>query len=176
MPQTITAIWPDLVSGKKAKASEVEAKFDWLEYNCYPMVGGEVTTGVYDLGSSAYKWRVGYFDNVVINGETLSSAQGFGSPLSAFAHVEITSSTISVQSLYNVSSVVRNATGIYTVTWDTAFTDNTYSVVGATSEGQSAASILLVYTQTAADVTIYTKDISNNLFDGRFSIIAAGGD
>lgn len=48
--------WPDLVAGRTAKASEVEAKFDWLERDIVPMIGGAQTDSVYFLGTSAARW------------------------------------------------------------------------------------------------------------------------
>lgn len=55
--------WPTLTAGQKAKASDVEAKFDWIEGNLMPMTGGNQTNGVYDLGSNTYNWRSGYFSS-----------------------------------------------------------------------------------------------------------------
>lgn len=50
-------LWPALIAGQKARASDVEAKFDWLEGDLVPMSGGAITTGVYDLGTSTAAWR-----------------------------------------------------------------------------------------------------------------------
>lgn len=50
-------LWPALIAGQKARASDVEAKFDWLERDIVPMSGGAMTTGVYDLGTSTAAWR-----------------------------------------------------------------------------------------------------------------------
>lgn len=49
--------WPALIAGQKARASDVELKFDWLERDLVPMLGGSTTTGVYDLGTSTAAWR-----------------------------------------------------------------------------------------------------------------------
>lgn len=49
--------WPSLIAGQKARASDVESKFDWLEGDLVPMLGGFPTTGVYDLGTSTASWR-----------------------------------------------------------------------------------------------------------------------
>lgn len=54
-------LWPALVAGQKARASDVEAKFDWLEGSIVPMTGGAMTTGVYDLGTSTASWRYLHF-------------------------------------------------------------------------------------------------------------------
>ena len=35
--------WPALTSGFKAKGSEVELKFDWIEGSIVPMNGGSMT-------------------------------------------------------------------------------------------------------------------------------------
>jgi hypothetical protein len=52
--------WPALVAGRKAKASEVELKFDWIEGSIAPMLGGSMTDGVYDLGTSTAQWNYVY--------------------------------------------------------------------------------------------------------------------
>lgn len=52
-----TSTWPSLSGGNKARASEVETKFDWLEANILPMNAGSTTTGVYDLGSTLARWN-----------------------------------------------------------------------------------------------------------------------
>jgi len=49
--------WPNLVAGQKAKASEIELKFDWLEGSLVPMSGGNKTNTAYDLGEFSYRWR-----------------------------------------------------------------------------------------------------------------------
>lgn len=51
------ASWPALVPGAKAKASEVEAKFDWIEEDLVPMTGGTRTDDSYDLGETTHRWR-----------------------------------------------------------------------------------------------------------------------
>ena len=53
--------WPALVAGTKAKASDVESKFDWLEQHLLPMAAGVSADNTYDLGSSTYRWANGYF-------------------------------------------------------------------------------------------------------------------
>ena len=49
--------WPSLIAGRKAKATEVEAKFDWLEGSLVPMLSGSTTDLTYDLGTSTARWR-----------------------------------------------------------------------------------------------------------------------
>lgn len=58
--------WPTLNAGAKAKASDVEAKFDWIEGSIVPMNGGNQTNNALDLGTSSNKWRTGYFGTSVI--------------------------------------------------------------------------------------------------------------
>ena len=48
--------WPDLVAGRTAKASEVEAKFDWIEGDIVPQTGGNQTDSVYNLGTTGARW------------------------------------------------------------------------------------------------------------------------
>lgn len=61
MPNTTTATWPTLTAGKVAKASDVEAKFDFSEAHLWPHLNGSLTSNTYDLGNStsAY-WRTAW--------------------------------------------------------------------------------------------------------------------
>src|SRR5687767_11302231 len=52
MPNTTTATWPTLTAGAPARASDVEAKFDWSEYHIWPHAGGNFTDNTYDLGNT----------------------------------------------------------------------------------------------------------------------------
>lgn len=49
--------WPSLVAGAKAKASEVESKFDWSEQDYVPHNAGTRTDNTYDLGTATHRWR-----------------------------------------------------------------------------------------------------------------------
>ncbi len=49
--------WPTLAAGARAKASEVEAKFDWVEQDIVPMAAGSKADNTYDLGQSSFRWR-----------------------------------------------------------------------------------------------------------------------
>ena len=66
--------WPVLTAGNKAKGSEVEAKFDWIEGSIIPMNAGSKTNAVYDLGEASYKWRDGYFSRNLYVGGAISCA------------------------------------------------------------------------------------------------------
>lgn len=57
--------WPSLNAGSRARASDVELKFDWIEGDIVPMLAGSKTTGAYDIGTTAFKWRSGYFSTRV---------------------------------------------------------------------------------------------------------------
>ena len=61
MPDTTTATWPSLIAGRKARASEVEAKFDWAEANLWPHSAGVTADATYDLGKSTARWKNGWF-------------------------------------------------------------------------------------------------------------------
>lgn len=61
MPNTTTATWPTLTSGGIARASDVEAKFDYSEFNLWPHSTGTRANNTFDLGDSttAY-WRTAW--------------------------------------------------------------------------------------------------------------------
>lgn len=60
-------LWPSLTAGQKARAADVEAKFDWIEGHIVPMQGGNLTTGVYDLGTTTAHWRNLHLSGSIIN-------------------------------------------------------------------------------------------------------------
>jgi len=76
MPATTTATWPDLVAGRKAKASEVEAKFDWIEGTLWPMMSGTTADLTYDLGASGKSWKSAWMGS--INPTTTASGVAIG--------------------------------------------------------------------------------------------------
>ena len=56
--------WPSLLAGRKAKASEVEEKFDWIEGDIVPMSGGNLANNAYNLGTSTAQWKSLYIYGV----------------------------------------------------------------------------------------------------------------
>lgn len=61
MPNTTSANWPTLTAGQVARASDVEAKFDWSEYHLWPHALGNSTDNTFDLGNTATAaWRTLY--------------------------------------------------------------------------------------------------------------------
>lgn len=133
MPLTTTATWPTLTEGKKAKASEVEAKFDWLEGAQLPMNAGNFTTGAYDIGSATYQWRSGYFNNVVIGGITSGASLVQG--MRAWLSIHGTAGTYTVSASYNISSVSSPGAGEYTINFTTGFLTSTAIAIGANGSG-----------------------------------------
>lgn len=68
------SVWPALVAGARAKASEVEAKFDWIEADIVPMIGGTRTDATYDLGTSSHRFRDIYISRNLIGGQGTAAA------------------------------------------------------------------------------------------------------
>lgn len=66
--------WPALVAGNKAKASEVESKFDWLEGSLVPMNSGASTDAVFDIGTTTAAWKNAYFTGFVAVGSGTSAS------------------------------------------------------------------------------------------------------
>jgi hypothetical protein len=66
--------------------------------------------------------------------------------------------TASIRASYNVSSVTRTATGIYTVAFTSAFADTNYAVIGS-ARVLGAASIFMPYPDnvlTTSSVSVYS--------------------
>ena len=58
----------------------------------------------------------------------------------AWVNFGYVASAITTRASYNVSSVIRNASGDYTVNFTNALTDANYSLVGSASYGSASAS------------------------------------
>lgn len=56
MPNTSTASHPALVAGRVARASDVEARFDWSEHNLWPHSSGTKADNAYSLGDTDSSW------------------------------------------------------------------------------------------------------------------------
>jgi len=52
--------WPALLAGRKARASDVESKFDWMEGSLVPMNSGASTDAALDIGTTTAQWRFIY--------------------------------------------------------------------------------------------------------------------
>lgn len=56
--------WPSLTAGQIARASDVEAKFDWLEGSLVPMSAGSTTDSAHDIGTTTAYWRTIYANSM----------------------------------------------------------------------------------------------------------------
>lgn len=63
--------WNVFSPNTKAKSSEVNANFDWIEGDLVPMNAGSKTNAAYNLGEQANAWKIGYIDQIVM-GDILS--------------------------------------------------------------------------------------------------------
>lgn len=148
--------WPALNAGAKARASDVEAKFDWIEGNMVPMNGGNTTDGAYDLGTSAARWRDIYLSsNIRTNSMTV-----FASGAAAMT--------------FNTNATVKLATGtsINEFSIDGTFADNSDSAVPTekairtyigsvfTGVGSASQSGVVVVGTNAANLVLQTVSIS----------------
>ena len=52
--------WTVFAPATKAKSSEVNANFDWIEGSIVPMNAGNTTDAAYDLGTLTARWRSSY--------------------------------------------------------------------------------------------------------------------
>jgi hypothetical protein len=173
MPLTTTAIWPTLTDGKKAKASEVEAKFTWLEGDQLPMVGGQLTTGVYNIGSSAYRWQTGYFNEVyadnLVTTATIAS-EDLRATAKCWGWTVNASGTSS--SIYNISSISYLADGQYRINWDVPFATNTYAVIVNGVNNSAVIATASNFTLASADVFLFND--AGVAVSSRFDVMAIG--
>lgn len=120
--------WPALTAGRKAKVSDLELRFDWLEGSLVPMNAGLQTTGTYNLGSSTYRWRTAYVETVNINGGTISGTSAS------------TAIKLATGAAVNEFSTDGAMTGNSDLAVPTEKAVRTYVAVGAAANQTSAAS------------------------------------
>lgn len=82
--------------------------------------------------------------------------------------------TISISDSYNVSSIVDNATGDYTINWDTDFLNADYSCVGAQSGVSNGDTGVTILTYASGSVDVRTYQNSTLADDDDISVIAIG--
>ena len=92
----------------------------------------------------------------------------FSGSAKAWAYV---ASNGTINASFNVSSVVRNSAGNYTLNWDTDFASSNYATIGTAS---TSAEILTVDSQAAGSIVVITADGSASPGDQRFNIAAFG--
>lgn len=59
--------WPTFTQNTRAKASEIDARFEWLEQDIVPMNNGTRFDDTYDLGTSLHRWRDIRFSRYIIS-------------------------------------------------------------------------------------------------------------
>lgn len=106
--------WPNLTAGKKARASDVESKFDWIEGALVPMSGGSKTNGAYDLGETGNRWATGYINHVIANTITVTTL----SATSISVQTLVASGTVSAAEI-KTPTLVLNSLDLDTLTADT---------------------------------------------------------
>lgn len=72
---------------------------------------------------------------------------------SARAWVRFNGSTAVIAGSFNVSSVTKSSTGIFSVNFTTAMPNTTYATVASNNEGQSLTNYAFAPTTTAVNVT-----------------------
>jgi hypothetical protein len=158
MPLTTTTAWPDLIDGKKAVASQVELKFDWMEGDIWPMKGGSTTTGVYNIGHASYQWKYGYFDNIILNGVTMTSA--IVNTPEAWISIYSTGGVYTIGSSFNIASVTNPTTGTYILNFTNSFqSSSAYSAVGA------ATGYVLVTDKSTSSMKIEHRNYSTDALE-----------
>jgi len=83
-------------------------------------------------------------------------------------------STITTNDSYNVSGIVDNATGDYTITWDKDFANANYSVVASATETGGADILATINTIAAGSVQVETYDSGTQEDASKVFAIAIG--
>lgn len=84
--------------------------------------------------------------------------------------------TISITDSFNVSGIVDNGTGDYTITWDTDFANNDYAAVAMAATHHCHLSQVGGIQITTGDCNIQTRNSSHTLADSEYNVVIALGD
>ncbi len=144
------------------------------------VVDNAATDVAIQLYSSTTSWVDGiYFDGAVLVDYT--DCLGFlaggpdparGEPIRARIHML---GDGSVPQLFNVETASRTALGTYDMTWSTPFADANYVVVGSVFSSGTAGGVIEISAQSAAGITVLTRDLDKNLTDFDFFTLVAMG-
>jgi hypothetical protein len=91
-------------------------------------------------------------------------------------HTNFTNAALSDYTSFNVSGIVRNGTGDYTITFSTAFASASYSVTLGNSEFLDSSRIFVLTTTTARIFNFNTLTGAQTDLTGRVHVMCAGGD
>ena len=170
MPLTTTATWPTLTN-RTASAADVNSKFNWLEGHRYPMNGGALTTGAFDIGSSAYKWKTAHFNsNVIVDSVTVTS-DTIGGKIGAWGKMSVSGNTLTADGSFNVASII-SITGEYIINYATYFTGPLNPPGIATVRHVDARRMGIDSGQVS--VTVQTRNLAGTLLDQDFNFIIGG--
>lgn len=140
--------WPALTAGARAKASEVEAKFDWVEQDLVPMLGGTKADNSYDLGTSGFRWRDAYLSRQLLlpagsagtpSIALLSSANGLYFP------------TTTAMATTNPLHLPNGAVGLPALSFVNSPTSGFYRI-GADNIGYAAAGVKAMDISSAGEI------------------------
>lgn len=83
--------------------------------------------------------------------------------------------TIAINDSYNVSGIVDEGTGDYTVTWDTDFANANYCVVGSCGDGTNSYPLVNLWAIAAGSVRVKTPQVgSGNTDFAKICVLAIG--
>jgi hypothetical protein len=90
--------------------------------------------------------------------------------------VVVTGTTAAITSSYNVSGVVRDGVGLYTVSWDKDFASAAYVCVATTDRGAAAGEVATITAQVAGSVQIIIQSAGGVTQDPEFLHVMAIGE
>jgi len=171
--------WSVFSPATKAKSSEVNGNFDWIEGNIIPMNAGSATDAAYDLGAASTRWRHSYFSgrvNVPALGLSDTSFLSFDAGGTVTANIAMKMATGVAVTKYSSDGTLA---GNSDLTIATEKATKTYV------DTQIAAGVLLVSAQLASDTSInqvtskqiqFTEllDVNGEFSSSTFSPLANG--
>lgn len=151
--------WTALTEGVITFASEVNGNFQHVGLEALLPLGNSATmaatSGVYDIGSSSYRWRGVYLNNLYATGQTISLSGG----------------SLRIDGTLTVDTLVLSATALHVgnMYWASAGSTSAYTLSTGTSK------FMKLLTSSKFGGGIATLTVAHGISSGRSRIIAVWG-
>lgn len=160
---TITAFY-NFSANTKARASQVNANFDVFRGHIIPIDPNTVSSAnnTYDLGSSEYRWRNGYINNLISNSITVAKL-GIQNTTTSLGEISIDTATSTTEMIFKISGTERFRINSSGYIGNNARTMGLTSSAGigqiAASSGYTSSSATLHFTGTSTPIANMTLTI-----------------
>jgi hypothetical protein len=114
---------------------------------------------------------------ITANSISAGGSGSSGTTIDAYAYVDATSGTPTIQKSNNVSSITDGGVGIYTVNFTSALASANYSWAGSGENLVPNEALVVIYeagTRSTTALPVRVSNTSSTAYDTTFSVIVTG--